>query len=349
MAEETQETKEIQEELDKKKAKPKINVNTALIVTVLILALLPIPLKLFFLSEGMSDFTRANTSSNEAVFKKRLKDSFKHFELARLCNTFSFFSRAGESEIAYRLGLVLLYQRNNEQARPYFEEAKSLLKGKDTFASAEDIELNLLQCQIKLDGFVDGNQAMVNQHLVKEGDVINGITVLRITKNYILFKGGDFVFSDSLDKYTPSTKKLGQACQGLLSSAEKDTMGFARVYYRLAKRCAKDLLCCVTMDVEQADAMKKIIVESDRKVAQIDTAIAGAKKSRTVIVGMDKKDAEDILGKPLEKKKLFEMAYNEQWLYGDSTLYFKDDAKYGIAGIVAKIEHTFNIKTIPSQ
>ena len=308
----------------------------ALIIFLLLVVFLP---PLYFLARGRTHFKQATASSTDVAFKKNLKEAIRCYSQVVRVFQSRFLPRSLLSEVYYQIGLSHLYLRNHSQARPNFEQALRLFSEKATFATRSDLELKILESKVKLEGFVGNSVALVNQHIVNIGDVVDGIAVVDITGEYILFKYGDRVFSDSFDKYSPFAKRIGRGCQELFERAAKDPGGFSASFYKAAKDCARDAVLCSGMDADQTAEMKKIIELSSQKLSKIKSSIDEAKRNKEVVIGMTKTEVQEVLGMPVEKNRLFDMEFSEIWLYPDKRLYFKNEPRLQVEGILSRIEY----------
>lgn len=315
-----------------------------LLVAILIIAVLAfcaitlasLYLKDLFLKRGLEDFEEASRSYNKKGFEKAVSS----LELALLFNRFSVFDHSHLSETYYNLGLSNLYLRNNEKANSNLSKAKKTLSKEDEYVDAEELESKLLQSLVKVEGIIDGDNTIVNRDIAIKGDLIKGVEIVQITKHYVVFKYGDKIFSDSIDKYNPLSKKERDKCLKSFSRAQKcDNPGFASCYYTEARMIARNTLHIFDMDLEQTNQMQQVINKCEKEISRINAEIEEAGKRGKIIAGMKRKDVEAALGKPIEKKKMIRMNNDEKWIYADKVLYFKNDLRRGVKGILVNWEN----------
>lgn len=302
------------------------------------LSLVPSFLERYFYRKAEKYFAQAKDVSSDTVFRARLNQAAGFYQQALKWKKNNFFPGLSFGEIYHKLGLCYLYQRDHIKAKAYFEKARAFFAKKNDFSSVKDLDFKIILSKVRVEGFLGPDQAVVNGHLVKAGDEISGITVLDISNDYVLFKYNDYVFSDSFDKYNPFAQKVWNRCERLLQQAQADKSGFSAYYYKTALDCARCVFLSVGLDAEQSKKLNAIIEESQRKLEEFELSLKKAKENKQPLLGMRQKDILEFFGQPIRIKKLYDMEFSECWFYDGLVLYFKDEPRLRIEGILSKIE-----------
>ena len=317
----------------KKKALIIIAIVIVFILTAAIIAIMFITSH--FLDEGTRYFTQAQQSSNQNVFKDSLTKAILELEKSVLYGNYSVLGREKIARAYYTLGLANLYLRNNVKAKSYFNKAKTIPVNDPEFN--KDLELNTTRSLVRVESIIGNGTALVNQTFVQAGDSIGSIEVIDIGNTYVVFKSGNFIFSDSINKYSPLAKKDRAECKVIFDKALKsDNPGFALGYYKLAESFAKNALINFAMDSEQSAELNLIIDKSKEEIVAIENKFKEAVEKKELISGLNKKEVTEIIGSPeyVENDDVQGMI----WTYADKKLFFKDDLGAGIEGILMRWE-----------
>lgn len=284
-----------------------------------------------FLDEGRRSLTLAQETFNEHVYKNCLEKAVLEIEKAVLYGNYSVIGREKLVEAYYALGLANLYQRNNVKAAAYFKKAKEFLGKNQAFKS--DLESKIIQSSVRVEGIAGKGVALVNQDFVNVGDSINGVSVVEVTDTYVVFRSGNFIFSDSINKYSPLAKKDRLECKSIFEKASKSVNpGFALDYYSLAEAFSKAALKNFAMDASQTSKLKAIIEKSKDTITLIENNFKGSIEKKELTVGLSKKDVKEIWGEPLNILK--DESVGEIWNYPGKKLFFDNDLSFGIEGIL---------------
>lgn len=306
--------------------KTKLLIAAIIIGVFLGLTLSAIPFKNYYFEKGLEEFTKAEKTFNEGLFRTALTEAIRNFGISFLFNKFSLFNHADLSETQYKLGISHLYGRNYELAHVYFTAAKKSFSAKDDYIDPPELDAKIIQTLVRVEGNLDQGRALVNQNIVQAGDFVGDVEVVEVTNHYVVFRKGDDVFSDGIDKYNPLAEKERQACRRYFDQArEEDNLRFRRDYYWLGKKQSEVLLKNFSMDKEQTEEIQSAVAEADQQIMQIDREIAQSVTQGVIIAGMTGQDVERILGAPLEQNRTLGKDEDERWIYEDRILYFKMD------------------------
>jgi len=289
----------------------------------------------YFLAEGRRYLTQGEETFSENVYKNSLEKAKINIEKAALYGNYAVFGGKKLAEVYYSLGLVNLYQRNNTKAAVYFKQAKGRFGKAKLFK--DDLDLRIIQSSVRVEGIAGQGVALVNQEFVKAGDSVNGVSVLEVTGTYVLFKAGNFIFSDSINKFSPLAKKERLECKTIFEKALKSSNpGFALGYYSLAEAFSKAALKNFLMDAEQTAELKAIIDKSKDTITLIENNFKEAIEKKELTVGLSKKDVTEILGEPSHIFK--DDPQTEIWEFPGKRLFFSNDLSFGIEGVLTRWE-----------
>jgi hypothetical protein len=290
------------------------------------LTLSAIPFKNYYFEKGLEEFNQGENAVNEGVFKNSLTEAIRSFEISFLFNKFSLFDHTYLSETQYKMGMSHLYLRQHKLAHAYFKAAKRNFSLKDDYIDKQELDSKIIQSLVRVEGTLGQGRALVNQNIVRAGDLVGDVKVVEVTEHYVVFEKGQETFSDSIDKYNPLAKKARRKCWRYFDAArEADNLRFMRDYYWLGKKQSEVFLQTFSMDWEQTEEVKEAVAEADRQIADIDREIAQAINQGVVVAGMTGQQAEKILGPPLETNRMVGKEADERWIYEDTILYFKMD------------------------
>jgi len=291
-----------------------------------------------YLKKGIGFLAKAEETRDVKLFEKNLKGAIGNLKRALFLNKINVFEVSKAGKICYILGKAYLLSDENVSAEECFINARKIFSDKDTYATPSELELKILQSLVSVNGIVGGNRAIVNDYMVKEGDLVKGIEVTKITDSYVMFNKGGVVFSSSVDKYNPIAKNLRmEYLETFQIVQQNENSGIARIEFRKLRDDVTRFLKLYMMDTSQKDEMQLLIDRCADQISLIDKEIETAKMQNRVIEGLSMDDVISVLGEPLSKHELFEMDADEKWVYGDKVLYFKDEDTEG-NGLLISIE-----------
>lgn len=290
-----------------------------------VLSLFSIGMSHYYFQTGLSSYYDVQDRDKWDNYSVNVAKSISCFEYALAFNRLGIFDKYYMYDIYYYLALSYWSIAENTKANQYLQQLLEV--DLDTLDEKRRNELELLKIRtgISVNGIIDnGWRAIVNQNLVKEGDMINGVVIKNITPEYIEFQHKDFLFTDSVDRSNPLVIRGLMEVRQLIAKASVvgNSLALQKEVFESALQRTETILAEYALDKEDYIYLLNRRTEINRRLLDIEDALRLAHRNKDVNIGMTMDEVVSILGEADNVNVIIDESDNQKWEYPDRTLYF---------------------------
>lgn len=295
-----------------------------------VLSLFSIGMSHYYFQTGVASYHNSQDPDNWSDYNKNIIKAISCFEYALAFNRLGIFDKYYGYDIYYYLTLSYWHSNNTAKAGEYIDR---LLDGDNVILDKErknELEFLRIRSGIVVNGvFEDGTSAIVNQNLVKVNDSVNGVSIYKITPEYLVFKYNGMSFTDSVDRVNPLVMQgISEVRRELDQKINQSTDYFEKEkdLEQVLTR-SQTLISDYALDKPDFVYLNKAIVEIKLRLAHVQKEIARINKQKTVFAGMSDSDVIKIIGHADQINTIYGDIEQQKWIYDDATLVFENTDK----------------------